>query len=223
MNRVYLHGIAQRSGEESDEPGTPLRFIVATEGRKADGLDLRMSGANLDRFRSNPVILPNHDYSQKPIGRAENVSIEDGQLKADAVFDVDGTDGADYDRLYRKGFLNAVSIGFDVKDMDSEGAVTKWEMIEFSAVSVPLDPSAVVESGREIAVARALAKSRSGERLSDSEQSTVQETIDSLTALLDDDNSDDEEDEPTGDEADRGFSRAAARLRLEQMERIDAL
>lgn len=213
MNRVYLPGFVQRAAD--DEEDAPLRFIVATEGRKADGLNLLMSGANLDRFKLNPVVMPNHDYSQKPIGRAENISIEKGKLTADTIFDMGSAEGADYDRLYRNGFLNAVSIGFDISDMDAKtGDVTEWEMIEFSAVSIPMDPSAVVESGRVLAMARAFDAAREGKTLSAKSKSAVEQAIESLTALL-------PADEPADDG--RGLSVSAARLGAEHMERIAAL
>lgn len=231
MNRLYLHGFAQRAeGANGNEPGRPIRFIVATEGRKADGLNLRMKGANLDRFRSNPVVMPNHDYSKMPIGRAENISIEDGQLLADTVFDVGSPEGAEADRLYREGFLNAVSVGFDVRDMDAAtGEVTEWEMIEFSAVSVPLDPSAVVESGRALAMARAFTGARDGRLLSEDDRETVEQAIEALSELLDDEPADDEAgstdeaggaDEASSDDG-RSFALVAARLGLDHMERVN--
>lgn len=223
MNRVYLPGFVQRAaGDETGEG--PLRFIVATEGRKADGLNLLMSGANLERFKANPVVMPNHDYSQKPIGRAENVSIDNGTLSADTIFDTGSAEGADYDRLYRGGFLNAVSIGFDIHDMDTNsGDVTEWEMIEFSAVSIPMDPSAVVESGRTMAMARAFDAVREGTELTEADKTAVQQAIESLTGLLSDAGPADPDDDDESDEDDRGLSIAAARLRLAHMEQISTI
>ncbi len=219
MNRIYLPGFVQRAAAD-EEPGTPLRFIVATEGRKADGLNLLMKGANLERFKANPVVMPNHDYRQKPIGRAEEVSIEGATLSANAIFDIGSEEGAEYDRLYRNRFLNAVSIGFDINRMDHEtGDVTEWEMIEFSAVSIPMDPSAVVESGRALTVARALARSSEGEPLSEAERAEVQDAIDSLTVLLPESDSSD----PEAEAGERGLSRAAARLGFEHMERLSSI
>ncbi|MDZ5077875.1 HK97 family phage prohead protease [Nesterenkonia sp. HG001] len=229
MNRVYLHGFAQRAEASGTEPGRPIRFIVATEGRKGDGLNLQMSGANLERFKANPVVMPNHDYSRLPIGRAENISIEDGQLLADAVFDTGSPEGAETDRLYREGFLNAVSVGFDITDMDTRtGDVHEWELIEFSAVSVPMDPSAVVESGRTLAMARAFDAVREGAALTDDHKAAVQQAVESLSALLNDAEEETSpeggEDAPAGDaqEDSRGLALAAARLGVDYMERVSS-
>ena len=50
------------------------------------GFRIRLEGMNLDRFRSNPVMLYQHDKFSV-IGRWENIRIEDGRLLADAKFD----------------------------------------------------------------------------------------------------------------------------------------
>lgn len=187
MSRLYLRGIAQRA--EADTDG-PIRFVVATEGRKADGLNLRMDGLNLDRFLANPVVMYGHDYwgrESLPIGRAENVRVDGESLVADTVFDMDDEFAARVDGKYRGGFLNAVSVGFDIHEMDDEtGDVTGWEMIEYSAVPVPMDPDAVVESGRQraIAMASAIVDGREGKVLSTANQSAVQDAIDALKSLM---------------------------------------
>lgn len=147
MSNVYLRGFMQR---EQAEDG-PIRFVIATEGRKADGIDLRMDRLSLDRYRSNPVIMYGHDYYGRgslPIGRAENVRVEKSALMADAVFDMDDEFAATVDRKYRGGFLNAVSVGFDFGRLDSTGVPESWELFEFSAVPIPLDPDAVMARAR---------------------------------------------------------------------------
>lgn len=218
-DRLYLRGIAQRA--ESD-PDKPLRFIVATEGKKADGLDLRMSGLNLDRFRSNPVVMYGHDYwgrESLPIGRAENIEVDGPNLLADTIFDPDDEFAQRVEGKYRGGFLNAVSVGFDIRKIDPEtGVVDEWEMIEYSAVPVPLDPDAVVESGRQrsLALATAFAEVRAGKVLSTKNKQLVEQAIETLTSLL-------ATAEPDADDEPRGFDPAAARLRLEHMERLAAI
>lgn len=125
----------------------PLRFVAATEGLKGDGWDLQMGGADLSRYESNGVVLWAHDYSRPPIGRAE-AWVENGQLLSDIEFDLADPDGARIDRKYRDGFLNAVSIGFDFnwREVDLKtGVVDRWELLEISAVPVPMDANALLE------------------------------------------------------------------------------
>ncbi len=221
MSRLYLRGFAQRAEGETDGP---MRFIVATEGKKADGLDLRMGGLNLDRFRANPVVMYGHDYwgrESLPIGRAENIEVDGPNLMADTIFDPDDEFAQRVEGKYRGGFLNAVSVGFDIRGLDPEtGVVDEWEMIEYSAVPVPLDPDAVVESGRQLALATALSEMREGKTLSAKNKTLVEQAVEALNGLLSasEKAAKDDEDEPRG-----GLSVAAARLRVDHLERLAAV
>ena len=143
---------------DATTPAGPIRFIMATEGPKGDGIDLRMAGADLRRFRANPVVGYGHCYwgrNDLPIGRASNTEVDGTRLVADVIFDTADPFAATVDRKYRDGFLNAVSIGFDVHEWEDDsgnyrtgGVATKWELFELSAVPLPMDGNAIVESGR---------------------------------------------------------------------------
>lgn len=152
---------------EAEESEGRLRFVLATEGRKADGIDLRMANVDLERFESNPVILALHDYWSLPVGRAENIAVEGKRLMADAVFDLDDATGAALDRKYRGGFMNAVSIGFDAYDVDGNGIPTRWEPLEFSAVPIPMDAKALIDSGRKARAFMAMTGAASVDELID--------------------------------------------------------
>lgn len=134
--------------------GDPLRIVAATEGRKADGLDLRMDRARLGRYRANPVVLyghRGHTREDLPIGRATEVWTDGPRLMADIVFDQTDEFAVRVESKYRAGILNAFSIGFDVSGVSpSSGVPDTWQLNEISAVVVPMDPSAVVAGGREL-------------------------------------------------------------------------
>lgn len=137
-----------------------LRFVGATEGEKGDGIALKMDGAQLDRYRANPVFGYGHRYNGRdslPIGRAENVEVDaEKRLMFDIAFDRDDAFAAEVERKYRRKFLNAVSIGFSVSEWEDPqtqdywrgGVAVGWELYELSAVPLPMDANAVVESGR---------------------------------------------------------------------------
>ena len=143
---------------DSASDGGPIRFIAATEGRKGDGIDLRMSGARLDRFIANPIFGYGHRYYSRqdlPIGRATRTEIDGARLLIDVEFDQGDEFAREVERKYRDGFMNAVSIGFDVAEWEggkgsywAGGVAVAWELTELSAVPVPMDGLAVVESGR---------------------------------------------------------------------------
>lgn len=152
-------GFVDRAGLTDD---SPLRVVMASEGRMADNIDLRMSGAQLDRYRGNPVLGYGHSYygrTNLPIGRVvpDSIAVEGAQLVGDLEFDQGDEFAVEVERKMRAGYLNAVSIGFDVLQWESAddnywrgGVATKWEQTELSVVPVPMDASALVTSGRDL-------------------------------------------------------------------------
>lgn len=157
MDRGYMRGHVDREGITDDGL---IWFTAATEGVKADGIDLRMDGAQLDRFKSNPVILFGHNSwgrQNLPIARAPEVGVEGKRLRLGIKFDDEDDFARVVERKIRKGFLNAVSIGFEVQAWEKPGmnhwnggVATKWELFETSVVPVPMDEKATVESGRSL-------------------------------------------------------------------------
>jgi HK97 family phage prohead protease len=152
-------GFVDRSALTDD---SPLRVVMASEGRMADKIDLRMSGADLARFRGNPVLGYGHSYwgrTNLPIGRVDpdTLMIADRQLSGEIQFDQGDEFAREVERKMRAGYLNAVSIGFDVTQWESAedsywrgGVATKWELSELSVVPVPMDAKALVTSGRSL-------------------------------------------------------------------------
>lgn len=150
-SRAYL----DRDASPADKP---LRFVMTTEGPKGDGIDLRLAGADLRRFRANPIVGYGHCYYSRndlPIGKASNIKVADDKMLCDVEFDQGDDFAAKVDRKYRDGFLNAVSIGFNVTQWGEDGGnyrdggvAEKWELFELSAVPLPMDGNAVVDSGR---------------------------------------------------------------------------
>lgn len=150
-------GFVDRANVTDD---SPLRVIMASEGRQADGIDLRMSGADLSRYRGNPVLGYGHSYYGRmnlPIGRVnpDTMAVDGTQLAGSLEFDQGDEFAREVERKMRAGFLNAVSIGFDVLQWESAddnywrgGVATKWELSELSVVPVPMDAAALVTSGR---------------------------------------------------------------------------
>ncbi|MEV6471596.1 hypothetical protein [Streptomyces sp. NPDC051657] len=149
--RHYLRGYVARADGDDDAAGKPLSIIAATEGRKGDGLNLTMKGAELGRFQSNPVVGYGHSYWGRdglPIGRSDKTWIDGERLLMDVVFDQDDEFAVKVERKYRSKMMNAFSIGFDVWNIDDSGTPEGWELFEVSAVPLPMDPNAIVESGR---------------------------------------------------------------------------
>jgi hypothetical protein len=169
---VTIHRACGYVVRESIRDGSPLRVVMASEGEQADGIDLRMSGAQYDRFRSNPVLGYGHSYwgrANLPIGRVipESIAIEGPLAVGELEFDQDDEFAREVERKMRKRYLNAVSIGFDVLQWEradqnywSGGVATRWEQTELSVVPVPMDAKALVTSGRSLADPELLAAMR---------------------------------------------------------------
>ena len=138
----------------SAPPGSPIPFTLTTPGVKRDGLDLATLPFTKQRYDLNPVVLAFHRYDQFSIGHGEIeiVQTRAGEaLLANAWFDIDDPVGAEADRKYRSGFLFAVSLGWD--DIDNRGVPVRAskgrpvarDILEFSVVSVPADPDALLD------------------------------------------------------------------------------
>jgi HK97 family phage prohead protease len=149
----YMRGYADRATASAAEPGSPIRFIASTEGIGRDGLIIDQSGWDLDAFKSNPSILWSHDYmgSRPPIGRADNVWVEDNKLMVDIAFDQQDDFARQIESKYRRGILSAVSVGWNsveiepAKNPNVAGIVRKAQLLDISAVAIPGDPGALME------------------------------------------------------------------------------
>jgi hypothetical protein len=123
-------------------------FTAATAGIKRDGLDLKMDGGRVENYLANPVVLWAHDYfgERLPIGRALGVRLMKTKVKARVQFDMGDEFAAQVARKYEEGYLNTVSIGWDIISMGDDGrTVEEWDLLDISAVPVPGDPAALVE------------------------------------------------------------------------------
>lgn len=142
--------------------GSPLRVVMASEGKQADGIDLRMSGAKLDRYRNNPVLGYGHAYwgrENLPIGRVNpaSITVHGAQIEGELEFDDKDPFAMLCQQKMRDGFLSAVSIGFTVvrwEDPKSSywtgGVAEEWELSELSVVPIGMDSNALVSSGRAL-------------------------------------------------------------------------
>lgn len=142
--------------DDGGKAGSPIQFVASSELPARDGMVIAADGWQLDNFRRNPVVLWAHDWggNRPPIGRAEvKVDPDKKVLRAAITFDAGDEFAASIERKYRQGFLNAVSVGFDILEMGERAAaavpvVRKTELLEISAVPVPSDPLALAERQR---------------------------------------------------------------------------
>lgn len=133
-----------------------LEFIGSTESVDRVGDVIEAAGWQLKNYKVNPVFLWAHDYRMPPIGKATRVWKSEGKLK----FQIEFADAETYDfadtifRLYKGGFLNAVSVGFEPiehESLDEKGdsrgiRYKKQDLLELSAVPVPANAEALMNA-----------------------------------------------------------------------------
>lgn len=149
----------------------PKTFIASEESINSYGYRVLTDGIDVSAFKKNPVMLFNHDSGgwcgspdyKGPIGRWENIRKENGQLKADAVFDMEDETGEKIGKKVENNFIRAASIGFEVIETSNDPSVmlrgqtrptiTKCRLIEISVVDIPSNQNALAlydQSGKRI-------------------------------------------------------------------------
>lgn len=115
---------------------------------------LDVNGAVFSRLKT--MFKDHYRSVDSAVARWENIRVEDGQLKADAVF---GTDD-DSEKIFRKyvdGILTDCSIGYKIltstieerKDEPTLVTITSFDIYEASAVGVGFDKGATVGRNEE--------------------------------------------------------------------------
>lgn len=130
-------------------------FIITTENPDTDNDVIKADGINISSYLNNPVVLWQHNRDIPPIGKC---------IKLQKVSNINGASGwtgtvqfmpKEIDNysykifeMIKNGFLNAVSIGFMVKDIEnnSHGGFNILESVlyEFSIVTVPANSECLI-------------------------------------------------------------------------------
>lgn len=142
-------------GEEKRElPDNPaIEFVVADEEVNRKEWRLLLSGLDMTNFLKNPVALVQHDTWSVPIGRWEQLRVEEGRLIGSLVFDRNDPEAVRLYWKYADGFMNAVSIHIrPIEESDEPSllkagqkypTITKSELLEISVVTLPGNANAV--------------------------------------------------------------------------------
>lgn len=150
--RMFIDTVQKADGDDEERRAT---FIASTATEDRQGDTIQQDGWDLKSFKKNPVLLFGHNSRDLPIGKVENIKVEDGKLMAKTV----GVDAGVHDladkvwKMIGSGFLNAVSVGFRALDYEPRfGKDGEWlgmnflkqELLELSVVPVPANPQAVM-------------------------------------------------------------------------------
>lgn len=159
VDAMLVKGFAVEEKLVGDDERT-LQFVISTGAVDRDGDTIDPSGWVLDQYTKNPVVLFGHDSSEPPIATAIATWVEGGKLKSRAKFPTaeEHAFGNMIYRLYAGGYMKATSVGFAPKEykINEERPGSMWgpcmdflkqELLEYSAVSIPANPEALLEAG----------------------------------------------------------------------------
>lgn len=160
-------GIFKTKAEEMGE--RTVRFKISSEVVDRDGDILIAKGCDFTNFAKNPQFLAFHNYREYPLGIPKNWGVEGDAVYCDVYFPkleelaTDAEQASEKAKLvdftyhcYKTGMLNAVSVGFIPKEASplEEGGmeITEWELLEFSAVSVPANQDALAQAVKSFGI-----------------------------------------------------------------------
>lgn len=137
---------------EINDTDRTIWFIASTDDVDRYGDVILAAGWKMDTYLKNPVFLWCHDRDELPIGKCIAYKIEANRLLMQIQFATSEENPLSEQvfRLYKGGFLSAVSVGFRAlkagprQDGDSMGVLfQEQELLELSAVPVPANQNAV--------------------------------------------------------------------------------
>lgn len=137
--------------------------IISTEAVNSYGSRVLTAGIDLSQYERNPVLLWMHRRSWEPgampIGRVENLRIEDGKLIGTPVFDQNDDFAKQIESKWENGFLRMASAGLEPIETTPDPAlvvpgqtretVARSKLIEVSIVDIGGNDEALQLYGAE--------------------------------------------------------------------------
>lgn len=129
-----------------DEENGILEAVVTTSDVDRYNENIVTSGIDTANYLNNPVVLYGHDYYGFPVGKTIKLTQLKNKIKAQFQLAIEEYDFAStLYRLIKGGYVNAVSIGGRVLEWSEDyRSIEKMEMLEFSIVSIPANPNAMI-------------------------------------------------------------------------------
>ena len=148
MEKIFHWTNTFKTLGEDEDGSVNIKGLASTNAvdRAGDVInhDAWIQKNGLENYKTNPIVLFNHDYN-KPIGRATSLEVTENGLEFGAKISKSSGEIKD---LIKDGVLGAFSVGFRVKDADynseTDGYTIKdAELFEVSVVSVPCNQGAM--------------------------------------------------------------------------------
>lgn len=129
------------------------RIIITTNSLNRSGYRILTEGIDMTAYMKNPVMFYDHNTYRLPIGKWEDLKVENGVMTGIPVFDEKDEEAMKIKQKFEDGYLNAASL--HVKPLAYSEApehlvegqryetITKSEMLEISIVGIPGNSEAV--------------------------------------------------------------------------------
>ena len=188
--------------------GNIASCIITTNALDRQNEIVEPDGASLANYMANPVVLYGHAYQGMesiPVGRAISLEIyHEGDtkgIKAQWEWQQDDVTPliSAVHKSWDRGFINTASIGFLASEYQ-DNHIVKWEMLEYSLVPVPANPTAMRLNGFTdpeikalgvdvtpetlIADLESMVSTKEGRVLSTKNRTLISDCVSSLNALL---------------------------------------
>jgi HK97 family phage prohead protease len=166
-----------------------VEFVVSTNALDSHGERIDVDGIDFKAYKKNPVVLYGHDGFNLPIARTKKIWKDGNKLMAKAEFYLKDEFAAKVYNYILDGFLSAVSIGGMVKEWADDGmTIAKLEMREFSVVTMPANPEALVSakslSTEQVTELQGLANRYARKMLTKNGNGELHQNIDTLETLV---------------------------------------
>ena len=140
-NKLFSFGVVK-----TDDNGK-ITVVASDETKDRHGEIVKVKGWDLQNFKKNPTMLIGHNYQDLPVGKWNKTRVEEKELLVEPEF-ANTDKGNEVEELDKSGILPAVSVGFMVKKRNEEdpSIIEEAELLEVSWVSVPANPSALIQS-----------------------------------------------------------------------------
>ena len=137
--------------------------VISTEAVNSYGTRVLTSGIDLEQYRRNPVLLWMHrrawEGQSMPIGKIENLRVEDGRLIGLPVFDRNDEFARKIESKWESGFLRMASAALEPTEVNPDPAlalagqtratVTRSKLVEVSIVDIGSNDEALQLCGSD--------------------------------------------------------------------------
>lgn len=122
-----------------------VRQVLSDESLNDRGFRVMNKSIKWDRYLKNPVLVEQHMSWEPPIGRIDDIKLENDAWTGVLVF-ASTEKGKMYEKLYNEGCIRAVSIGGNAMIVENDRGEKKtksFDVFEVSLVTIPSNANAV--------------------------------------------------------------------------------